>query len=95
MLAENQVDKSTHDPKNLTDCLLPQLAKIGFTNRELDVFCLLLEGKSNKEIGLDLCISEKTVEKYLTKIYSKLGVTNRTKAICCVMRGAKSRGSPT
>ncbi len=51
------------------------------SNRERDVFRLLLEGKSNKEISLSLAISEKTVEEHLTQIYLKLGVRSRTGAI--------------
>lgn len=51
------------------------------SKREQDVFHLLLEGKSNKEIASSLAITEKTVEEHLTNIYKKLGVKSRTEAI--------------
>jgi DNA-binding CsgD family transcriptional regulator len=49
-----------------------------FSEREKDVIKLLLQGKSNKQIALDLGISNRTVEFHLGNIYSKLGVTSRT-----------------
>jgi len=49
-----------------------------FSEREKDVVKLLLQGKSNKQIALDLGISNRTVEFHLGNIYSKLGVTSRT-----------------
>lgn len=49
-----------------------------FSEREKDVIKLLLQGKSNKHIALELGISNRTVEFHLGNIYSKLGVTSRT-----------------
>ncbi len=49
-----------------------------FSEREKDVIKLLLQGKSNKQIALELGISNRTVEFHLGNIYSKLGVTSRT-----------------
>ena len=51
------------------------------TTREQEIFSLLLEGASNKEIAEQLFLSEGTVRVYLSGIYSKLGVKNRTQAI--------------
>ncbi len=51
------------------------------TKREQEVFNLLMNGMPNKEIASLLGISEKTVEEHLTRIYSKIGVTSRSKAI--------------
>jgi DNA-binding NarL/FixJ family response regulator len=36
----------------------------------------IVDGKTNQEIGLMLNISEKTVEKHLESVYSKLGVAS-------------------
>ena len=51
------------------------------SEREQEVFQLLLQGKSNKEIALSLGISQKTVEEHLTSIYAKIGVKSRAEAI--------------
>lgn len=51
------------------------------TERELDVLQLLAEGLANKQIALQLGISEHTVKFHSSAIYAKLGVTNRTEAV--------------
>ena len=50
------------------------------TPRELEVLQLLLAGKTNKEIALEIAISAKTVEFHLDNIYTKLGVRSRMRA---------------
>jgi len=52
-----------------------------FSEREKDVVNLLLQGKSNKQVALELGISNRTVEFHLSNIYAKLGVTSRTEAV--------------
>lgn len=49
--------------------------------RELEVAKLLLQGKSNKQIALELGISVHTVEFHTQNIYNKLGVAGRSGAI--------------
>ena len=51
-----------------------------FTDRELDVLRLLVQGKSNPEIGKALFISTTTVRSHVTNILTKLNVANRTQA---------------
>ncbi len=48
------------------------------TERELEIMILVSNGYSNKEIGEDLNISEKTVKSSLSKIFKKLGIRRRT-----------------
>jgi DNA-binding NarL/FixJ family response regulator len=45
-------------------------------SRELRVIQLICEGLSNKEIGMNMKMSEKTIEGYKTKIFKKLKVFN-------------------
>jgi len=66
----------------------PMLAKLmagisneALTDREREVLTLLARGKSNKEIGATLFISETTVKSHLRSIFSKLDVLSRTEAI--------------
>ncbi|HEX8990102.1 MAG TPA: response regulator transcription factor [Anaerolineales bacterium] len=56
------------------------------TRRELDVLRLVVEAKTNGEIGVTLGISEKTVEKHLDTIFRKLGVTSRVEAAVLAVR---------
>jgi DNA-binding NarL/FixJ family response regulator len=51
------------------------------TERELEVLQLLAQGKANKQIALDLVISEHTVKFHVSSLYSKLGASNRTEAV--------------
>lgn len=48
--------------------------------QERRVLALVAEGKTNKEIGLDLGLSEKTVKNYLSNLMEKLGMTRRSQA---------------
>ncbi len=56
------------------------------TKRELEVLRLVVEAKTNGEIGLLLGISEKTVEKHLDTIFRKLGVASRVEAAVLAVR---------
>ncbi|MBM4422499.1 MAG: response regulator transcription factor [Chloroflexi bacterium] len=51
------------------------------SDREVEVLRLAAEGKSNRDIGLALVISEKTVKAHMSSILVKLGVQNRVQAI--------------
>ena len=50
------------------------------TERECDVLALVAEGLPNKLIARRLGISEKTVKTHLTRVFQRLGVTDRTQA---------------
>lgn len=51
------------------------------TPREMEVLLLLAQGLQNKEIGLRLIISERTVKFHVSSIMGKLGAGNRTEAV--------------
>lgn len=57
------------------------------TERELEVLGLLSRGLANKQIALELGISEHTVKFHVSSIYTKLNVTNRTEAVRAGLRG--------
>lgn len=52
----------------------------GLTDRELEILTLIAEGASNREIGDRLYLSEKTIKNYVTSIFQKLQMNDRTQA---------------
>src|SRR5207253_3177443 len=54
--------------------------------REIEVLKLIAEGKSNKEIGTILFISEGTVKTHVMSIHEKLGVTGRTESVVTAIK---------
>ncbi|NBJ14180.1 MAG: response regulator transcription factor [Dehalobacter sp. 4CP] len=72
---------------SVTGKLLGQLSNpnspkdhFGLSNREMEILTYVVKGSSNKDIGLTLFISEKTVKNHLSSIFRKLGVEDRTQA---------------
>lgn len=63
-----------------------QEGSTALTPRELEVLHLVVDGKTNAEIGLNLGISEKTVEKHLEAIFRKMGVVSRVEAAVMAVR---------
>lgn len=49
-----------------------------FTGRELEVLRLIAEGKNNEDIAEQLFLSVRTIEKHLTNLYLKLGVSGKS-----------------
>jgi len=56
---------------------VPGSKTLGLTRRELDVIAAVAEGQVNKDIAQNFHISEYTVKHHLTRIFDKLGVSNR------------------
>ena len=56
------------------------------TDREIQVLRHVVAGKTNKEISLALGVSQKTVEKHLESVYSKLNVSSRVEAAVLAVR---------
>jgi LuxR family maltose regulon positive regulatory protein len=66
----------------LPDEVLNSLATASsITRREQEVLLLVRDGFSNREIGLQLCISPGTVKTHLANIYGKLNVNSRMQAV--------------
>lgn len=58
----------------------PVAAAHGLTPRELQVLRLVAAGKTNHAIAADLVVAEKTVDRHVTNIFAKLGVSSRAAA---------------
>ena len=73
-------------PQELVHKLAAGMSGEILTGRELGVLALLARGKSNKEIGANLFISETTVKGHLRHIFTKLNVLSRTEAVTVASR---------
>lgn len=74
--------------KNMMDynaTLQPKKEISGLTEREIEILKTIASGLKNREIADKLFISEKTVKTHINRIFRKLGVNNRTRAILTAM----------
>ena len=58
----------------------------GLSARELEVLRLVAAGDTNREIAGELYLSEKTVERHLSNIFGKLGLSSRSAATAYAFR---------
>ena len=58
----------------------------GLTERELEVLVLVAAGRTNRQIGEALYISEKTASVHVSRILAKLGATGRAQAAAMATR---------
>lgn len=56
------------------------------TDRELEVLELVAAGRANKQIAVQLGVTEDTVKTHLKTIFARLGVENRTQAVTTALR---------
>lgn len=61
-------------------------AFVDLTDQELRVLSLIAKGKTNKEIALNLHLGEGTVRNYVSSIFSKLQLSNRSEATAYAVR---------
>lgn len=68
---------SNSDDENI-DTAIEKINKL--TKREYEVLTLIAEGLNNKDIGLKIFISEKTVKNHVSSIFKKLKLNDRVQA---------------
>ena len=73
-------------PPTIATRLAERIGGNELTAREFEVLKLIVAGKSNKQIGDDLGISEGTVKSHVNNILDKLGVTDRTQAVSVALK---------
>jgi DNA-binding NarL/FixJ family response regulator len=81
--AERRVlEKTIANPMSSTESLQAHLPEMpSLTHREKEMLAQVLTGASNREIAVSSSISERTVKTHLYRVYRKLNVKSRTKAI--------------
>ena len=76
----------TYLPPQLAAKLAERVSGEALSPREIEVLRRMAVGKSNKEIGTELFITEGTVKTHIKSIFSKLDVVSRTEAVATANR---------
>lgn len=64
----------------------PRVYPNGLTAREAEVLRLIANGRSNREIAVELVLSVRTVGRHVTNIYTKIGAHNRSDATAYALK---------
>jgi DNA-binding NarL/FixJ family response regulator len=65
----------------------------GLSPRQRDILTGLVQGKTNREIGEELHLAEKTIKNYMRGLFSALGCRDRTEAaVVSIQRGLVAAG---
>ncbi len=59
--------------------------------REREVLDRIAEGKTNRQIGEELFLAEKTIKNYVSSVLMKMGLTSRTEAAVYAVKAAEHR----
>lgn len=76
----------TYLPPPLAAKLAERVSGLALSRREMEVLEGMAAGKSNKEIGAELFISDGTVKTHVKSIFTKLDVVSRTEAVATATR---------
>lgn len=68
------------------DLAAPQENSLGLTKREIQILELAARGVTNKQIGEQLNLSNRTIEVHMHNVFMKLGVSSRTEAVTRALR---------
>jgi DNA-binding NarL/FixJ family response regulator len=63
------------------------------SDREFEIFCLIGEGKSSREVAEQLHLSSKTVDTHRTRIKEKLEIKDAVGLVCHAVRWVEAEGS--
>ena len=58
----------------------PPVLAASLTPRDMEILSLLVQGQSNRQIGMQVRLGPGTVRNHLSRIFRKLGVSSRTEA---------------
>jgi DNA-binding NarL/FixJ family response regulator len=67
----------------------------GLTDQERNILALIADGLTNRQIGEQLFLAEKTVKNYVSNLLSKLGMSRRTEAAAYAARLSERKRRPT
>ena len=76
----------TNKPTNQQTKTTAQTDYTELTEREFEVLTAVSRGDRNKEIALELGVTERTIKAHLTNIYNKLGVDSRAAAVSVAIK---------
>ena len=65
-------------------------SELNLTQREQDIVDLLVQGKANKEMADQLCLSGDTIKAHLQHIFRKVGVSSRLEAVVFFLTGRRA-----
>ncbi len=83
------------DDERVLQAVSPAVPSVNFselnlTKREQDIVDLLVQGKSNKEMADQLCLSGDTIKAHLQHIFRKVGVSSRLEAVVYLLTGRRA-----
>lgn len=76
------------------DTAADTMSTVMLTAREVEVLVAIAEGRTNREIAVDLALSPKTVMHHTTHIFRKLGVRGRAEAVARGIRAGLVSADP-
>jgi DNA-binding CsgD family transcriptional regulator/pimeloyl-ACP methyl ester carboxylesterase len=68
----------------------PSAASYALTRREVEVLGMIAGGQTNKEIARDLAVSERTVARHITNLYTKIDARSKADATAYALRNGFS-----
>jgi two-component system, NarL family, response regulator len=80
------IDGNAWLPPRVSSALAQRVAGPTLTTREKEVLRLVAEGKTNKEIGAGLGVTEGTAKSHLSHLIHKLGADNRSGAVAVAVK---------
>ncbi|WP_189274770.1 response regulator [Kitasatospora griseola] len=83
------MERLRHHDESGTGAALAQL-----TPREREILTLIGRGETNREIGHDLYLSEKTVKNHISRLLAKLGVERRLQAAVLAAHAEDEQRTP-